>query len=622
MALPTDSTAHAGVAGAPYPMSLGGRPYLLDLSRDSGFVERSIPLLKPQTDDSGNVAESSLNPEDLIRRGMETWHHGMGQRHRDRAESNPARYSTSHYIDPWEKWQATLLWDTKSIGSLTSNANRENSLASVGSYLYLIDGEDVKFTDDDLDGSVSWDTATGTPSATAEYLATDGFNVFVAFGSNGVYTCEAGDAALTQLFSSTCGYLWYVKGRLLATNGGGVLYNPTDFSSPPNTFPDALLDLGSTWLWDCAAEGTSHIYIGGYRTDGAGRGDHSAIYKTAVKPDGTALDVPTVAATLPDGERITGMCGYLGFVVIGVQNVDTVAASVGRSGVRLAQIQSDGNLVLGPKIDVDGSVVYAFEPQDRFVWFTWWRSSTSSGIGRLDLSEFTGDLQPAYARDLSYTGTNLGPVRAIATHQGRRVFRIDDDVVACEDFTSRREAGNIYLGQITYGLPDKKVGMFVDVALATSGEEYGTAEVWVSTDGTNYTYYPPQLSASGTVDLSALEAETFWLQIVLRRGTTVTNSPVLSRVTMRSFIAAKRTREFVIPVILRPRLTVGGMDVSLDTAAEVEAIAAMVGTVQVLKIGTRTEHVQVKDYQWTVDYIDEETGMMGGLCHLKCQVVA
>jgi hypothetical protein len=619
MTLPSDSTAHAGLAGAPYPVSLGGRPYLVDLSRDAGFVERSIPLLKAQSDDSGTIAENSLNPEDLVRRGMETWHHGMGQTFQDRAESNPYRFSTSNGIDCWSKWQLSLLWDTKSIRTLTTAM--EGSVASVGSRLYVIDGNNAYFTASDLDGSVSWTTVTGTPAAAAAYMATDGFNVYLAFGASGIYHTTASTTAATSLFTGNVNYLWYVKGRLLASNGGGVLYNPTDFTTPPNALPTALLDKGNDWLWDCAAEGTSHIYIGGYRQDGSGAGDHSEIYKTAVKPDGTALDVPTVAATLPDGERITGMCGYLGFVIIGVDNVDAVAASNYGSGVRLAQIQSDGNLVLGPKIDGGTGAVYGFEAQDRFVWFTWTNSGTQAGLGRLDLSEFTGDLQPAYTQDLMYNGSSLSHVRAITTHQGRRVFRVSDDFLACEDFANRVASGTIDFGKVTYGVPDNKVAMFIDLTMDTDSAAEGSVEVFVSVDGGTFTSYG-SLTASGTVDLSALEGETFQLRLVLSRGSTVTNTPIVTRATLRSFINANRTREFIAPLIIRPRVTTNGMDSYLDTDAEIAAVAAMVGSVQVFKMGTRTEYVHVKDYEVRYDHYDEETGKFGGLCMVKMQVVA
>jgi hypothetical protein len=530
MTLPTPDTDGLVGAGAPFPCSLAGRPYLLDLSRDAGLTERTIPLLRAQADGATSIAEASLNPEDLLRRASESNHLGAGQDYRDRDGSLPFRFRSSEHIDVWTKWQLSLLYNTKSIKTLAVG-ELEGSIQSVGTDLYAIDNQSTYHSNSDLDGTVTWTTVTGTPAASAGMMATDGFNVWIAYNASGVYATTAGAAAATSLFTGTAAYLWYLKGRLLVTNGGGNLMNPTDFTTPPNALPAALLDLGTDWLWMCAAEGINHIYIGGFRRDSLGGGDHSVIYKTAVKPDGTALDVPTVAATLPDGERIASMVGYLGYVVIGV---DLTESSV-RGGFRLAEIQGDGNLVLGPLVEAGTVVTYGFEPQSKFVWFTWSNSASQVGLGRMDLSRFTDELTPAYATDLMYDGSTLGHARAITTHQNRRVFYVSNDAIVCEDKANRRTTGDIYFGKTTYGVPDNKVAMFVDVVMTTSTAAEGSVTVYVSVDGGARTSYGT-LTASGTVDLSAITGKEIEVSLRLTRGSTVTLTPIVSRVTLRSFI--------------------------------------------------------------------------------------
>jgi hypothetical protein len=66
----------------------------------------------------------------------------------------------------------------------------------------------------------------------------------------------------------------------------------------------------------------------------------------------------------------------------------------------------------------------------------------------------------------------------------------------------------------------------------------------------------------------------------------------------------------------------GGAERYYTTRDEIDAIEAMVGTVVVQKVGTKTEYVQVKDYEWRVDHVDEESGQLGGICYVKTQVVA
>lgn len=613
MTLPVPDTSGLVGAGSPYMCSIGGRQYLVDLSNAAQFIERTIPLLKNQFigDTRAMVAsEASLNPEDFVRRGFDNWNYGAGQTYYDRPDSLQGRYRQSSGIDPWTKWGLSLLPATRSIRSLTTVVY--DGVASVGTYLYVLDGNFIYFTNTSLaSGAPSWTTVTGTPASAAQSITTDGNNVYVAYGANGVYTTAMGAAAATQLYTGQVGKVFYLKDRLFTLNGGGVLTNPTVFAGPI-ALPAALLDRGADWIWVTGAEGINHSYFGGYRQD------HSIIFKTAVKPDGTSLDVPTVAGVLPDGETITAMCGYLGYLLIGT----LVSGSNTSAGIRLAQIQSDGNLVLGPRSEVGYRYVFCFEPQDRFVWFTWTESSSESGLGRVDLSRFTDDLKPAITKDVQFlAGGGLNYVIGVATHQGRRVFRVDAQNLVVTDDANLVASGDIYFGKVAYGLQDQKVAMFVDVFFDSTANSSVT--VYVSADGGARTNYGT-LTTSGTVDLSALNGKEFEVSLTLTRDSVAPSTgPTIHKVTLRSFINATRSREFIVPLIIRPRVTtMTGQDTYIaDTRAEIDALNAMVGTVVVWKYGTKTEYVQIKDYEWKIDYFDTESGQYGGLCTVKMQAV-
>ena len=616
MALPSPDSSGLVGAGSPYPCSIGGRQYIIDLSDKNQFIEHTIPLLKNQfIGDTKNQlsSEASLNPEDLLRRGFESWHMGAGQTYFDRQQSDPSRFNTSSGVDPWTKWQLSLLNATRSIKALTTRV--EDGVCSVGNYLYLADGNNVYFTSSNLaSGAPTWTTVTGTPAAAVSSMCTDGTNVYASFyGGNGVYTSVAGAGSMSQLYTGTVGKVLYLKDRLFTMNGGGVLTNPTDFTAGPHALPSALLDKGNSFSWVCGAEGINHNYFGGFFAD------HSYIYKTAVKPDGTALDTPTIAGVLPDGETIRGMCGYLGYLLIGSSITNTGGTAV--AGVRLAQIQSDGNLVLGPRLENGTALVYSFEPQDRFVWFGWTESSSESGLGRIDLSRFVDDLKPAMAKDVQYTGAGLGTVCGITTHLGRRVFRVDAQNLVVTDDSNLVATGDIYFGKVSYGLQDSKVGMFVDVDFTSTANSSVT--VYVSVDGGARTSYGT-LTSPGTVDLSALSGKEFEVSLRLTRDSvTTTTGPTVKKATLRSFINANRTREFIVPLIIRPRITtMTANEVYIpDTRAEIDALAAMVGTCVVWKYGTKTEYVQIKDYEWHPDYFDVNSGQFGGVCTVKMQVV-
>jgi hypothetical protein len=124
-----------------------------------------------------------------------------------------------------------------------------------------------------------------------------------------------------------------------------VQNNPSALYTHPNT----------NFTWVGFAGGQSHIYCAGYA------GNKSIVYKTVIKADGTALDIPTVAGELPLGEVITAIDGYFGYIVLGLSD-----------GFRFCSADDAGNLVIGPRI-VTGSSVDEFAGA---------RTATSISVGR------------------------------------------------------------------------------------------------------------------------------------------------------------------------------------------------------------------------------------------------
>src|SRR5690606_38216980 len=144
----------------------------------------------------------------------------------------------------------------------------------------------------------------------------------------------------------------------------------------------------------CFAEGPNHIYLAQQPSSSQAG---NVIYKTAVKPDGTSLDVPTVAARLPDGEEICGLFGYLGYVFIAVGMSTPIDGKT--FGVRMASPTSDGSLIIGSVIPFgDGSSgfttmagygPFVFVPNANL-----YSATGPGGVVRLDLRHFIGDLTP------------------------------------------------------------------------------------------------------------------------------------------------------------------------------------------------------------------------------------
>lgn len=531
-----------------FPVAINGRPYMVvensnELYREH-FHAQSLDIIRQQADSSGQPGEATITPEGLWRRNQDDWTHGAGQTHRDHPTSDFQRYRSSKGIDVWTRFKASLLGDTKRV--LTS-ANTNLRLMPAGTRLYLTDGNALKYTSDVTVASPTWTTVTGTSATAQGYLASDGTNVWVtATGANGIYATTASTgAASAYVTSAVAGPIAYVKGRLMAASGPAI-YNILTTGA----LPVALFTQGnSAFVWVGFAEGAGQIYAAGYA------GDKSLIYRTAVKTDATGLDAPVVAGELPTGEVVRSIQGYLGYVVLGSDK-----------GVRFAQPNANGDLVIGSLIPT-GASVYCMTGSDRFVWFGWTNyDGTSTGLGRLDLSIFTSPLTPAFASDLM--ATTQGTVLSVATMQGIRVYTVAESGVWAEQVV-KVPSGSIDSGQITYGIPDAKVAMFVDL---TTSPLVGSITAELATDNSTFGTIGI-LNDAGAVETSLQcnqqRARTFETRVVLTRANASdTAGPEIDRWTLRSYPAPTKSMVYTVPLMMHSEVQIDGTPYHYDVPEE------------------------------------------------------
>lgn len=566
-----------------YEVAINGRAYRIDHSVDSngqrgiGFARRSLSVQRAQADTSNTPGEQSLNREADWRRVSESWHHGAGQAFYDRADSDNARFRTSKGVYVWEKWQLSLL---NSTSSCRASANTNLRLTTAGSITYLIDGNSLLFTADVTAGPVVWTTVTGTPGVAAQWLTSDGFNVYAAYGASGIYSTTRSDATAASFNTLTCTVLGYVKGRLMAANNN-VIYNVTAAGAPPA----ALLTHPNTdFAWVGFAEGPAHIFAAGYS------GARSLIYKTAIQADGTALTTPTVAGELPTGETVRSIKGYLGMLIIGSD-----------LGFRLAVIDTNGNLTIGSLV-ATSSPVLNFEPSDRFVWYGLTNfDGTSTGLGRIDLTSFTSPLTPAYASDLMATAQ--GSVLSVSTQGTRRLFTVSGVGVFVEGST-KVTSGTVSSGRITYGIGDEKVVMFVDLRHSALA---GSIDLALSVDGAAGNSIGGNAvvgTSRPSYPLNAAQArgELFEITSTLTRSSTDTaTGPTLTRVVLRGYPAPRRTFQFTVPILLWESSTdLNDSEYTLDPLAEREALETAMKNETLISYqeGTASYTVLVDDLLW------------------------
>lgn len=524
-----------------FPIALNGRGYMIDMS--AGTFQRQFDTrVRDSVDQSAEAGEAALSSQGLWRRSQTSWHYGAGQTDADAADSEQYRFNTSKGIDVWTKGEIGLLKDTTQV---LADTNAILKAVTVGSRLYVGTGQSVKYTTD----FSTFTNNTGEPVADILSMTGNGFNLFVAFDANGIYNATTSNDVMSAYVTGTDSFslIRYVKGRLMAAQANSI-YNFTASGAPSAAI---FTHLNTAFRWVGFAGGQNHIYAAGWA------GDQSLIYRTTIVADGTTLAAPIVAAELPKGEIVTGLDAYLEFILIGTTQ-----------GIRVATADSNGNLVIGPLINLGVSVA-SFTGYGKHVWFNWTNfDSTSTGLGRLDLSISISQNQPAYASDIMYTGQ--GTVSSVTTLSGRPVFVVEGVGVYAEHATDKVASGYLESGTFTWGIADVK---FVPKWDLRCKPLKGTITLAVKSDGGDYASFATYSTASGTnTTINGLEARVYDAEIKLtltRSSTDVTLAPMLTRWMSRAYVAPSRGKVFNIPILLHKTLTLKN-GVTRDCDVELE----------------------------------------------------
>jgi hypothetical protein len=607
-----------------YPVAIAGRPYLIDLKEryTTGlFTRATVPILRNSHDTTNLPGEQTLNPDDLWRRAAESWHLGAGQVHFDRLnESNPDRFRQSKGINPWTKWQVSLLADT---GRKRTSANGNLYLAAAGSRLYLTDGTSLVFTADVTPTTPSFTTVTATPANAATAIATDGVNVWTAHGTNGLYSTTTSITTASLYTTGNVTLVRYAHGRLIVADNTGLIYNVTASGQTLGVAPLTALNALNTkpnFTWVDFTEGVGVIYGAGYL------GDKSSIYRIGLRADASALDAPIVAGVLPDGELVRSLQGYLGFLLVGTD-----------LGVRLCTQDGSGNLTVGPLIR--SGPCRAMEPQDRFVWFGWENyDSNSTGLGRVDLSVFSAPMQPAYATDLmaghpAHVSPELPTIQGnigavVSIYQGTpsadlRVFTVQGSGLFAP-LTNLVPSGSIDSGVIMYGFPDSKIAMYFDIrhqALA------GTVQALVNVDEAGFTTIGTNAVANSTgttFPVGQFQGTKFEFRDILSRSSALTTGPTLIRNTLRAFPTPTRSERFQLPLMLHEDLNLGHGQRHIDPQVELDFLASLIHTHKIVTYQeqSRSFAVYLEDYEWRPHHPTRNGAFWNGLCVVSVKTIA
>ena len=562
-----------------FPVAINGRPYMID-TKAGTFARQFDARVRDTVDQSSEPGESAINPQGLWRRSQSSWHYGAGQAYADTADAEAYRFRSSKGLNVWEKGKLSLLPTTaQAYSSVSSNLY----MATASNRIYGTEAQTVSYTTD----WSTFTTVTGTNASNLYSIASDGYNVFFSYADGDIDQTNAGTSAASNYITGIeAGVLAYVRGRLMVAGQGTdkrKIWNITTTPGSSANNPTALFTHpNDDFTWVGFASGQNQIYCAGYA------GNKSLIYKTAVKPDGTALDIPTVAAELPMGEVVTNIDAYLGFVIIGLT-----------TGLRFCSSDSDGNLVVGPLIET-GTSVNAFASIGKYVYFGWTNyDATSTGIGRLDISTQIGANQPAYASDLMVTGQ--GTVVDIHEFGNKVVFTVAGLGAYRQHPTELVASGTISSGVYRWGIPDAK---FIPKWDLRTEPLNGTIDFAASlNDGSFLTVGIDSIQGSSESTFDGLEDKVFEAEAKItmsRSSTDSTKGPVLTRWMARAYAAPLRSQIFSVPLLLHHKINIRGNEYWLNVDEELGLLRDLVENPRIVTYqeNFETYPVIVEDVRW------------------------
>ncbi len=532
------TTVSGVVAEVPgtYDVAIDGHGYMIDTSFEFGrrdsFRQTSIDAQRDATDTTNQPGEATINPQGLWRSEFNDWSMGSGQLFVDRKDSQPNRFHHSQGVDVFtNKWYASLLKDTT---ELVADTDTTCQILVVNGYLVKLNSSGVQYSTN----GTTYTAVTGL-SGTPVSMCSDGASIYIACGTGGVYSMVAGTWSATHLVNVTSQNVYFVAycSNVLLVANGTSLYQ---VSGSITTWPTALITQPqATWIWNCATGGNGWIYVGGF-AGSSGSATTSSVFKTQFASDGTTLNAPTVATPLPPGEQVYSLFAFVNYILMGTS-----------LGMRFCQTlglidpsgQDTGLLKIGPIIpNLQEQVtkpVRCFTANQRFVYFGWSNYSnstveatgTSTGLGWLDISTFTGDQTPAYSSHLMVGGT--GEITSMDWFNGAPVFVVSGVGVYTQASTYVA-SGNIYSGYIGFRIPDQKilVAYSVDTTAVT-----GNVSVTVNQDDENTYSLGNQTGSNLLFSFPQVYGELFETDLTIYSSSSNTVTTTIRRATLQAFPA-------------------------------------------------------------------------------------
>lgn len=607
-------SAAGGGGASPIPpdqIGIDTRAYVLD-TESNDYRREGIEVVQQRNTTSNR--DLLLLPQNVWRHQDESWHLGAGQKNLDREDALPYRYSRSFGINPWTKYEISLLNETTKLQAI---AGTDPCFLQVhGGHLYAIVGDAVYSWATPASAGVFEQFPAGTGNAIS--VTYDGDQI-IALTDAGKVVFITNPTTITVGSHAVTGgtFIAYVKGYLIVGDGH-VLKDIT--GGWPGTVVYTSPVTGFHWVG--AAEGNNAIYLLG------GTNDKWQIQRVAVKEDGTGLAPAITAATLPDGEIGTGIGAYLGFVFIG-----------STKGVRMATPNnSAGDLTLGAFIPTQAPV-YGFEGQSQYVWITGSHlnpvsdtgpvpgclTAPVSGLFRADLTSFTvTESTPAYAPDLYAVDKSYGTTRSVTTWNDKRVFSVDGKGVYLET-DNKVPCGWLEPGRVSFSVEDIKTGLYAQMKWEPLR---GTVALDLSADNKIpnrvLNWSVRDTISSGNIPLNGLQFSRVDARYALYRDAAdPTLGAIVTRFELRARAAKGSASRWYLPILNNENLDLNGRIEARDVNVEFDHLMSLVttGKMFMLQEGRHTYQCVAVDFRWFPQKLTEQGDGWQGVYVLICEEV-
>ena len=542
-----------------YDVAVGGMPFIYAITDDTPYRRQTAEFRTARVDQLRDPGEQSLSGSGYWIRSQSSFHLGEGAIYQEPivGSLNEARfrYSSSIGINPWTPGQISLLKRTSLQEAATGDSRVFSTTISGVEYLILVNyaSAETKRVIRIQVSNLSESTILNNTDITEDIIA-------VAMGGNDLmmvtatkifrYSFDATSPAIHQDYAintanAVHGTIAFVKNRFIFayhdTAGSTFVYSlPRNTGSSTNLSTLTAINGSSSiplgYTFRAIAEAGAAIYVGGFS------GEQGNVYKITVANDGT-LNTMTSVVTLPGGETVTGLFGYLGtYIIIGTS-----------AGVRVAIANDTGDLSYGPLVFESSKGVFKMSAYSKFIYV-----GVDSGVGgnsgiyRIDLSQpLEGGTYP-YATDV-YADSVTGKVEGVAVMAGGRLaFCVNGDGLFIEHATELLESGELTTGIIRYETLENKAWKRLKIRTesALQGDidifrvENGVAESFRTVEEGSSTDYDYDLSSVfGDVNVEA----QFKFRLY-RNATTASLGATMSGYSVKALPTPTRARVIQFPL--------------------------------------------------------------------------